>query len=97
MPCLRGCARGEEAIRQDLTQCPPVAWQQHWGTLSKGRQKRLVAARSLLCYFAVHALGIPAVELAKRLTMTPSAISYAVVRGKEIAERNHYAVLSEDN
>jgi hypothetical protein len=58
--------------------------------------KELVEARSLLCYFAVHALGIPAVEPAKRLTMTPSAISYAVVRGKEMAERNHYDVLSED-
>jgi putative transposase len=64
--------------------------------LTRGRQTRLVEARSLLCYFAVHALGIPAVEPAKRFTMTPSAISYAVVRGKEIAERNHYEVLSED-
>ena len=64
--------------------------------LTKGRQKRLVEARSLLCHCAVHALVIPAVELAKRLTMTPSAISYAVVRGKEIAERNRYDVLSED-
>jgi hypothetical protein len=64
--------------------------------LTKGRQKRLVEARSLLCYFVVHALGIPAVEPATRLTMTPSTISYAVVRGKEIAERNHYDVLSED-
>ncbi len=64
--------------------------------LTRGRQKRLVEARSLLCCFAVHALGIPAVELAKRLTMTPSAISYAVVRGKGISERHHYDLVRGD-
>jgi hypothetical protein len=40
--------------------------------------------------------GTAATELARRFAMTSSAISYAVVRGKEIAERYHYDVISDE-
>ena len=60
---------------------------------SKGRRKIQVAARSLLCYWAVRELGLTATELAKRLEMTQPAVSYAVIRGEQIAkERNHHLV-----
>ena len=61
---------------------------------SKGRRKIQVAARSLLCYWAVRELGLTATELAKRLGMTQPAVSYAVIRGERIAiERNYNLVL----
>ena len=60
---------------------------------SKGRRKIQVAARSLLCYWAVRELGLTATELAKRLEMTQPAVSYAVIRGEQIAkERNYHLV-----
>ena len=53
---------------------------------SKGRRKIQVAARSLLCYWAVRELGFTASELAKRFGMTQPAVSYAVIRGEQIAK-----------
>jgi len=54
--------------------------------LSKGNQHLRVEARSLLCYVAVRELKLTVTALARTLGMTPSAISYAVVRGKAIAD-----------
>ena len=54
--------------------------------LSKGRQRNLVEARSLLCYWAVQELEMSLTELARTLQMTPSAISYAVGRGEKLAK-----------
>ena len=56
---------------------------------SKGRRKIQVAARSLLCYWAVRELGFTATELAKRLGMTQPAVSYAVIRGELIAKESN--------
>ena len=47
---------------------------------SKGQSKIRVAARSLLCYWAVRELELTATGLAKRLGMTQPAVSYAVRR-----------------
>ena len=61
---------------------------------SKGRGQIQVAARSLLCYWAVGELGLRTTELAKRLGKTQPAVSYAVSRGERIAiERNYNLVL----
>lgn len=60
---------------------------------SKGRQKHKVEARSLLCYWAVRELGMSLTALAKLLSMTPSAISYAVVRGEALAKHNNYHLI----
>ena len=56
---------------------------------STGRRKIQVAARSLLCYWAVRELGLTATGLAKRLGMTQPAVSYAVMRGELIAKENN--------
>ncbi len=60
---------------------------------SKGRRRIQVAARSLLCYWAVRELGHAATELAKRLKMTQPAVSYAVIRGERIAKENSYTLV----
>jgi len=52
----------------------------------RGRQKDRVEARDLLCYWSTMAVGIPMVDLAKKLDMTISAVSYAVQRGEKIAK-----------
>ena len=59
---------------------------------SKGRRKFQVAARSLLCYWAVRELGHTATKLARRLGITQPAVSYAVDRGEEIAKLNNYTL-----
>jgi DNA-binding transcriptional ArsR family regulator len=62
---------------------------------SKGRRKIQVAARSLLCYWAVRELGLTATELAKHLGMTQPAVSYAVSRGEQIAKERNYNLISK--
>ena len=60
---------------------------------SKRRLKIQVAARSLLCYWAVCELGLTATELAKRLGLTQPAVSYAVSRGEQIAKESNYTLV----
>jgi putative transposase len=52
--------------------------------LSKTKQRGRVKARSLLCYWAVTELQPTGSEVARRLKMTDSAVSRAVVRGEKI-------------
>jgi putative transposase len=63
--------------------------------LSKGRQTERVIARSLFCYLAVSYLKTSGTDLARLLGMAPSAISYAVTRGKKIAEERGVEVITE--
>jgi len=63
--------------------------------LSKGRQKITVAARSLFCFLASRYLGTTITELARLTGMAPSAISYAVIRGKKTAEEKKHPLLME--
>lgn len=62
---------------------------------SKGRRKIQVAARSLLCYWAVRELGLTATELAKRLGQTQPAVSYAVIRGEQMAKERNYNLVPQ--
>ena len=48
----------------------------------RGRQNDRVQTRDLLCYWSAMDLGIPMVDLAKKLDMTLVAVSYAVHRGE---------------
>lgn len=56
----------------------------------RGKQKPRVRARDLLCYWGVDELGMTMADLAERLEMTPSAVSYAVRRGESIAKAEGY-------
>ncbi|MHB8111127.1 MAG: transposase, partial [Syntrophorhabdaceae bacterium] len=57
--------------------------------LSRGRHAPKVEARSLFCYVASHDLGESVTDIARLIGMTPSAITYAVERGKYIAQEKH--------
>ncbi len=56
----------------------------------KGRQKDRVGARDLICYWAVFELGVTMVDLARKLDITPAAVSYAVKRGEKLAKEQGY-------
>jgi putative transposase len=51
-----------------------------------------VEARSLLCYWAVGGWGMGLTELARVFEMTPSAVGYAVRRGKGFADEKGYSL-----
>ncbi len=55
-----------------------------------GKQRHIVNARSLLCYWAVRELGVSMSSLSRRLRISLPAISKSVVRGKQIAEDNAF-------
>jgi chromosomal replication initiation ATPase DnaA len=62
---------------------------------SVGKYRRVVKARSLLCYWAVRELGISMTSLSRRLAITPAAIAQSVLRGERLARENGYELLSE--
>ena len=53
--------------------------------LSSVKQPRRVKARSLLCYWAVNELEMTGAAVGRRLKMSKSAVSRAVLRGERIA------------
>jgi REP element-mobilizing transposase RayT len=56
----------------------------------RGKSRRRVAARSLLCFWAVRELGISMTEMSRRLKLSPSAVSQSVIRGKKIADEGGF-------
>ena len=58
--------------------------------LSKGKCPSRVEARSLFCYVASHELGMSVTDLARLIGMTPSAMTYAVRRGRNIAKEKDF-------
>ncbi len=65
--------------------------------LTKGQRKVYVEARDVLCHIAVHDLGISVTDLARRFHMASSSISYAVLRGKKIAEEKNITLMEKKN
>jgi putative transposase len=60
---------------------------------AKGRQKRKVEARSLLCYWAVREAGISLRALAKQLGITAPGVGYAVERGEDMVRENEFELI----
>jgi hypothetical protein len=60
--------------------------------MTRGRRSRQVEAGSLLSYWSVNELRIGVTELARVFGMTPSVISYAVRRGRRIADEKGYSL-----
>jgi putative transposase len=56
---------------------------------SKGKQPKVVQARSLLCYWATSELGISQADLSQRLGLSPPAVSLSVSRGRKLAIKDH--------
>ncbi len=57
-----------------------------------GKFKRLVAARSLLCFWAVRELGESMTAMARRLGVSTVAVSKSVERGERIANEMGYSL-----
>jgi putative transposase len=53
-----------------------------------GKQRKTVAARSLLCYWAVRHIGVSKSSLAQRLGISPTSVSQPVTRGEALALNN---------
>jgi len=53
---------------------------------AKGKYRRIVEARSLLCYWAVRELGLTMSSLARKLGISIPSVSESVTRGRTIAE-----------
>jgi biotin operon repressor len=60
---------------------------------SRGKYRRIVKARSLLCYWAVRELGISMASLSRRLHISSAAVSQSVQRGEILAKENHYHLI----
>jgi hypothetical protein len=59
----------------------------------KGRQRKKVRARSLLCYWAVREAGISLRAMAKRLGISAPAVGYAVERGEAMVQESDYELI----
>ena len=70
-----------------------------WGinvedVFTKGKQKKKVRARSLLCYWATCELGISLTELARQLGLSVPAVGYSVEKGRMLAQKYNYQLLA---
>lgn len=62
-----------------------------WEVWSEGKYRRIVKARSLLCYWAVRELGVTMSSLSRRLNLSSAAISKSVIRGEMIVRENQFS------
>jgi putative transposase len=53
---------------------------------AQGKSRRIVEARSVLCYWAVRELGMSLSSLARKLSLSIPSVSDSVARGRRIAE-----------
>lgn len=60
---------------------------------SKGRQKRKVEARSLLCFWAARDLGMSLRNLARKLELSSPGVGYSIERGEAIARKNDFRLI----
>ncbi len=60
--------------------------------LAAGKYKKAVAARSLLCFWAVRELGLSQTRLAQRLRISQPAVSAAVSRGEQLARDHNFSI-----
>jgi hypothetical protein len=63
--------------------------------LTVGKQRRLVKARSVLCYWGTRELGLSAVEISKKLNIASSTASESVMRGRQIVEEQGLTLLNQ--
>jgi len=58
-----------------------------------GKERKRVAARSVLCYWAVRDLGTSMAELSRRLKLSISGVSLSVKRGERIVRDRGYRLI----
>ncbi len=60
---------------------------------ASGKERKLVEARSVLCYWAVRELGLTLSELSRRFKLSLSGISLSVKRGGKIVQDKGYKLV----
>ena len=81
-----------DVIAQKMAQLLAMDVHEVW---QPGKYKRLVTARSLLCFWAVRELGESMASIGRRLGISTVAVRKSVARGEEIAKINgHLLTLS---
>jgi putative transposase len=61
--------------------------------LSPGKYKKVVEARSVICYRAMREVGISQEILAQKFSISQPAVSMAVQRGEKMIIRNKYLLI----
>ena len=61
--------------------------------ISPGKYKKVVQARSVVCYWAMREIGISQDVLAQKFAISQPAISMAVKRGEQVVNRNNFSLL----
>jgi hypothetical protein len=61
-----------------------------------GKQRRIVQARSVLCYWGTRELGMSAVSISKKLNIASSTASESAMRGRQIVEEHGWKLLEEN-
>ena len=79
-----------EKVVERVSEVMGVEKEEVWAA---GKYQRIVAARSLLCYWAVRELGISMAEMARRLNISSPAVTQSVKRGEEIIRKNGYKLV----
>jgi len=77
-------------IASRVSQALGVKQKEVW---AKGKYRRTVEARSLLCHWAVRELGVPMSSLGRKLRIPIPAVSESVARGRKIAETNRFVLI----
>ncbi len=73
-------------VSEELGVKPEEVW-------AEGKYRRIVEARSLLCYWAVRELGVPMSSLARKLGISIPSVSESVTRGRRIAEAKKFLLI----
>jgi len=60
---------------------------------TRGKHQRIVDARSVLCFWAVHELGVSMTSMGRKLGLSTPAISKSVTRGKQISESKGFRLI----
>jgi len=80
---LRSSGFDLERVASRVSEVLGVEPEEVW---AQGKYRRIVEARSLLCYWSVRELGIPLSFLARKLGISVPSVSESVLRGQRIAE-----------
>jgi len=64
--------------------------------LTGGKQRRMVQARSVLCYWGTREIGMSAVSISKKLNIASSTASESAMRGRQIVEEHGWKLMEED-
>ena len=87
---LRSAGLGLDGIASRVSEVLGLKPEEVWAA---GKYRRIVEARSLLCYWAVRELGVSMSSLARKLGISIPSVSDSVTRGQRIADAKGFSLL----